>query len=471
MANGSAATGLVSRVAHLGLSRAALMGARALLFVTLGIALDAASYATIAVLLTVGNAAAAVLEGGVGLLVLQRTGQDIDKVRAALGGLVVLRLWVLPVVLLLHAAAAAWILGAEFDWRVALAFGLYVTLLPLVTSIFAFLRGAFLTQYETAISLVLHGMECVITLAWAVEGDGQLWPLGLALAAARGLCLFGLLSLLVVRFRSSLSPTRAVDLIRLGRREATQWFSLNIAQFIYGQADVLLLRILRGAVESGQYWACYRLFSSLLLPIDVLLQAVMPRLAGEASAEGRNRIFGGLHSVSIAWLALIAGVCFFQPDWVVSHLLNESFAGSAPLLAMVGVALTVSYLPPYALGLAMVGGLSTLVRVSGLAAVVNLALCFALIPSFGAPGAAFATFVTYLMMKGIFWLEFKKRRLEPMPWKTMAGVAALTAAWALGSWWVALRAEVAIALWGALIAALLAWEVRRSAGRIEGGYP
>lgn len=458
---------LATRVVLLGLARASLLGARTLLFIVFGFTLDARAYGTVAVLLTLGSAASALIEGGVGLMVLQRTGRDPDQVREALGGLVVLRLLLLPAVLLLHCLVARAILGNDFTWETAVYFGAYTTLLPLAHSVFAFFRSINLARYEAVASLVLHGLEAANTLVWAVIGHGALASLGLALGLTRAACLLSLLVLLVVRFRSSLSPRRAVALIRLGRTESIQWFVLAVAQFIYGQLDVLLLRVAWGATEAGTYWACYRLVSSLLLPVDLLIAAVMPRLATASSDARRRRIFAGMHAIGVVWTFGPLGAALFQSDWLAAHLLRESYVGTGPLLVVVASALGIAYMPPYGLGLAMGNGLSFLVRTCSLAAVVNLVLCLALIPTYAAPGAAVATGATYVVMKVVFWLGFRERRLPPMPWASLARAAAATAAWSLLTRVIAIPGSVAIAMWLVLVGALVAWEFRRNAEILE----
>jgi len=458
---------LGGRITQLGLSRLSSMGARAVLFMALGLKLDATSYGTVAILLTLGAGAAMLLDGGMGLLVLQRTGKDPETARQAIGGLLVLRLTGLPLALVGYLAVSAFILGSGFDWKLATLFGLYSIVYPLIQTIFSFLRGMFLATHEAVTSILTHGAEAAITGVWAVAGDHHLWTLAAGLAACRLLCLGTWLVILFVRYRSSLSPKRAIEVVRLGRRESAMLFSLAVTQFVYGQSDVLLLRMLTTTAEAGRYWACYRLATTLLMPIDIGLQAVWPRLAAANERAHEQRIYDGIHGVGLVWTGAVVGLCLLHPDWVIGTLLNEDFEGIAPLLMLVSVAVALSYIPPYGLGLAMGDGLRELLIASSLSAVANIALNLVLVPSWGAVGAALATLGSYAALKLMFWRAFHERKLSPMPWRILSGLGGAGVAWAAVSQLIGASVWTSIAIWLAVILTMMTLEIRRHAKLIE----
>lgn len=455
------------RLGQLGTSRAALLGARALLFLTFGFTLDAGAYGNVAVLLTLGTFGAVLMDGGIGLLMLERAGKDPLRARQALGGLIVLRLGALPVLLGAHFLIARLILGGTVEWRATMSLGLYALLSPLILAGLALLRGMRRTADEAVASLMIHGAEALVIVTWAVSGERQLWWLGVGLASSRTLGVAALLLWLALRHRAPLMPSESITLLRLGRKEAGMLLALTVAQFVYGQADVLMLQLLRNPDETGRYWACYRLVVTMLLPIDLLLQAVMPKLSSAETLADRQALFSGTHAIGLGLLAVVAGSVLVDSRSVASQLLSAQTTDVSGLLSFLVVGVAFSYLPPYGLGLAMIGGLPIMVKASAIAALANIVLCALLIPRWGANGAAAATLLTFVLLKMMLWFAFRAQGLQPMPWPALGRLAAL----AVGGFVLhafQLAGLTALAIWLAASGALLMHLIRRHAGVIEG---
>jgi PST family polysaccharide transporter len=220
-------------------------------------------------------------------------------------------------------------------------------------------------------------------LAMAIAGEYLLAAVGLAIADRAAGESFA-------RWRFAAARARALL--------ASSWPLLlsSFAVVVYTRTDQVMLTLMRGDAENGIYAAAQRLSEILYFVPVAVMAAANPALLrahqeGPAAYESRlGRVFALL-----AWSASIFALPIsLLSSWIVTTLFGAEFRASGPVLA-----LHVWAAPAVFLGVAQATwfvaegrGRALLARTLA-GALLNMALNVALIPRFGASGAAMATLV------------------------------------------------------------------------------
>jgi len=162
---------------------------------------------------------------------------------------------------------------------------------------------------------------------------------------------------------------------------------------------VFLLSWLKGDIAVARYGLAYRVLEGLMvLPAYVML-ALFPAIArGEDDRAGLATTVGSalavLESIALPVGALVA---IFSPELVLL-LGGPSYAGAAPALALLALALALSYVNGvFGNALMAMGHGRALLRLSAGPLAINLALNLALIPPLGIDGAAVAVVFSELV--------------------------------------------------------------------------
>jgi O-antigen/teichoic acid export membrane protein len=209
---------------------------------------------------------------------------------------------------------------------------------------------------------------------------------------------------------------------------------------IYYRVDSVLIFNIKGPEEAGVYGAAYRFLDPLhFLPTSVMAAAfpVMSAFHGRDTARVRRLIQRGIDYMVIAALAAL-GLAIALADPIVDTLLGPGYertAGLLPILMLAFVFISLGYLSGY---LAPIVGMQWRLAVfAAIGVVVNIGLNLALIPPYGAFGAAWATVATeaavnFLALLVAFRaLDFRPALSAPLravlAAAAMTGVAALLA--------------------------------------------
>lgn len=446
---------LLGPVLWLGSARAAQIAARAVLFLALGLALPPNVFGVVAILFALAAAANLLLELGTGPWLMRQGAIAAERVVPALGGLVLLRLALVPGVLALYLCVSRVLIGPEMDWGLATSVGLFHLLLQVCQTLFAVMRGADRQGLESLASLTLHGLELAVLGVWVSASAHPPGRLFLALGALRLLALVALLAAAARMHGATFDVGAGWALLRENVGALKGFALLSLAQYVITQADVLLLKLWGDVEGAGRYWACYRLLQNILLPVDLLLLAAMPRLASARDVAARNVVYNWVHSLAGAWTLCALALVTVQSDWIARSLLHDGFSDTGPLLALLGFAVAILYLPPFGIGIAMSEPPGVLLRAYGPAAVLNLALNIALIPSLGVWGAAASALVTHLVLKAIFVHAFRARGLLPWPGGNLWPAIAAVGGWAIFALTLEVPPSVALLLLAAVSGAVL----------------
>jgi len=172
----------------------------------------------------------------------------------------------------------------------------------------------------------------------------------------------------------------------------------GIAGSIWMRLDSFLLNFYHGATQVGYYSLAVSLTEMLWNILNPLYTAITPRIAGDKPEESKQLTLRVTRHVTL-FLVLTAVILALTGKWIIPFLYGHEFLPSVkPFVILligtigVGIALVTSI---YFLGqLNRPGLLSALAWVN---VIINLILCFLLIPKYGLIGCAWAFTITVII--------------------------------------------------------------------------
>ena len=199
-------------------------------------------------------------------------------------------------------------------------------------------------------------------------------------------------------------------------RAAWPYGLAGIFYLIYFQSDIILIRYIVGERASGIYNVAFMVMAAIyLLPGVVYQKFMLPRLHYwahhdvarlHATYRAGNRVMLALGLVSMLLLLVLAPL-------LLPRVFGEAYRDSVTLLQILAVAAPFRFVASSAAAvLTTRSHVRTKVRLMGWAALINVGLNFALIPTYGAIGAAVATVSTEALLTGMFVLKVKSARFE-----------------------------------------------------------
>jgi O-antigen/teichoic acid export membrane protein len=169
---------------------------------------------------------------------------------------------------------------------------------------------------------------------------------------------------------------------------------VGVVGALYLRVDVLLLGWLADSAAVGRYFTAARVLEASYGLPHLLMLAMLPRLVRAAAFAPLFRraalVFLGLGTAAAAALTVVA-------PWLLPRLYPEegaAIAGLVVALAPAAIAVFLGFLATQSL--AVLGRARTWLGLALAGLVLNLALDLALIPAYGALGAAWATVATEL---------------------------------------------------------------------------
>ena len=195
-----------------------------------------------------------------------------------------------------------------------------------------------------------------------------------------------------------------VELVRM----ALPLAGVLLLNYLYFRLDVLLLSWIKTDVAVAQYGLAYRVLEGLMVLPSYVMLALFPTLA--RSEDNRERLavtvgaaLGGLEAIALPMAALVA---IFSPEIVVL-LGGHKYAPAAPVLAILSIALAISYLNGvFGSAIMALGEQGRLLRLTSVTLGINLVVNLALIPPLGVNGAAIAVVVSevaaLLIVRGLY---------------------------------------------------------------------
>ena len=307
--------------------------------------------------------------------------------------------------LLLTVGAIGLLLSISWLRSDATAFATFAFGLALISASFAeyfgyVFRGLRRVELDAALTLVLR--LCVFAFGFAalllrpsVNGVAMAYVLGNSLAA-----LLGYLWLRHRFFKPALETKRLASLALL--RQALPLGGAILLSLLYTRTSIFLLDALSSSAVVGEYGVALRLTEPLALIPAAIMAAVFPALAHTMTQESyaatrplRLRTIGFL---ALCGSLIAAGGLLLAP-WLIHFLYGSQYAGSTAALQILALA-TLPMFINYALTHFLVARRQQRLNLifNAIIFVINLILCWWLIPRFGPSGAAFATVLSETLL-------------------------------------------------------------------------
>jgi O-antigen/teichoic acid export membrane protein len=308
--------------------------------------------------------------------------------------------------------AAVVLLGGDLGARrSALLVALAIVPLAAITSVAqAVLLGLGRTARALAPATVGRPAAFLALVAAAALAGGlsAKGAVALQLAAVTGATVV----VLVLLRRALGSGPRAAPVTRGWLRQSLPMGASSVFLAIDAQVGLLVLGAAGEATDAGLFAAallCTAPFALLLTAGRLPLASALARLG--ASGE-RERLQRGLRVATrtvAALCAAVAAVMLAAPVFVLS-LFGDDFSGGATALRLLAIAHLINALAAFnGMALIMTGHEHAAMRATILGLGLDAALCVALVPSFGADGAAIALLVSITVRNAVNSVQVRRR--------------------------------------------------------------
>lgn len=205
----------------------------------------------------------------------------------------------------------------------------------------------------------------------------------------------------------------------------------SMAFWLLSSIDRWMLAAMGSVEEVGIYSAAFRYASIAIFAATAFGLAWSPmaiKLRTDHPETYRQLYSDIFVALSAAMLALGAALALFSPD-IIRWTMSPEYASAARPLAVLGLgAVLQATIQVTAIGISLERKTYLFAHLSWLTAGVNVAVNLALIPIWGALGAAWGTTAAYLLLTGSYL--FFTQRLHPLP-LSRGRLAWLAALWSM----------------------------------------
>jgi O-antigen/teichoic acid export membrane protein len=189
--------------------------------------------------------------------------------------------------------------------------------------------------------------------------------------------------------------------------------------------DRPIIVALAGAEAAGLYQASYRLGIPMMMFVAMFEFAWRPFFLQQAGRENARALFARVFT----YFNLAAGFVFLAVSFFVTTiagaqlpvvdraLLDERYWAGLPIVPIVLAAYIFNgWYTNFIVGIYIEKRTRALPWITGVGALVEAGLCFALVPAMGFPGGAWATLAAYLVMSMVLWRYTSRFFTIPYEW-------------------------------------------------------
>lgn len=369
-------------------------------------AFDASTFGRLAVVLGIGTVASVVAEGGFPVLVAHAIGAEPARARAVVRSALRARM-PLAAGAAGFTALAGFLVWGSTGGAVGLAYGGWIIASAVQTTVGPAQRAlgsvgseALGEVFSRAAAL---GVGVPLLAIWSS-------PVAVTIAYAVGTTTAAVG--LAISFRSC-APAPAGDSWAVSGRQSATLSLVAVVATLYNRMDVWLLAALATSTEAGVYAAAYRLYEGLVLPGPAFGALLVPAVAQARGAVLARRTVIRHVVFAASMTAVGAVVAAGMAPLIVNQLFGPRYEAATSALRVLAVAAVPATV------LAVVAPLASLrlrragvpIYVGGL--VGTTLLNVALIPAFGADGAAGAMVVSQTALAAAFALLTLRALDEP----------------------------------------------------------
>jgi O-antigen/teichoic acid export membrane protein len=169
-----------------------------------------------------------------------------------------------------------------------------------------------------------------------------------------------------------------------------------LCNLAFNTIDVLMLGVMSNPEQVGLYGAAYRVLNQVLATYYLLTQVLYPRFARHAVADRARMLQGRILLPLVGTGILLAAVISVSRRAVMITVFGPRFLAACPLLILLAWSIPLDFMTSYLSNAFLAWGMEKKVLLcTGIGAATNVALNLALIPRYGARGAAINTLFSY----------------------------------------------------------------------------
>lgn len=346
-------------------------------------------------------------------------------------------------------------------WLIALAYA-HVALMAMARTFVAHLQAT--ERMASSAAAEVAARTTLVTVGLLLLAAGASLPVvtgAYVLGGATYLLLAGILTREAFKAEGRLPVSRsATALIR-----AALPFAVAVGLYeLYSRADLILLHMLRGEIETGRYAAAWKLVTVPLFVPSLLGVSIYPMLSREGS--GKSSEIRAAYALFVKWMVLLGGtggaLLLVSGDGAFRFLYGADFENAAHLVRWMAPLFFVEFAKvPYWRLLFATDRERTVLVAQGSAVLLNIVLNVVLIPRHGAIGAVWASllsqgleYVALVRLAGRELPDGLGSRAFQMAFVLLVGIAVGLALRPVTPWWVSAPVTAATILGVAAVSGL-----------------
>ena len=181
--------------------------------------------------------------------------------------------------------------------------------------------------------------------------------------------------------------------------------AVAVSAFIFNQIDSIMLGAMGEFDQVGLYNTAYKLISASLIPAFILNQVFYPRL-GRLLSQNKEKKLLRLNVYLNLGIYFTGAILFILlGQWILGLMFGQEYVSAYNALIILSVsAIFTSLIIPISNYLILRDRLMINLRLSVIAAIINIGLNIYVIPRYGFEGAAVTTLITYIFLFVGYWL-------------------------------------------------------------------
>lgn len=195
-------------------------------------------------------------------------------------------------------------------------------------------------------------------------------------------------------------------------RTALPYLLISGASLIESKTDLLTLGVFSTSTQVGVYGAAVRISVMVSFGLSAVNMTLAPFISELYSTGRKKQLRSLIHWITagVGIFTVIVGAIVAVYGKTILDLFGAEFAvGYTPLMILVAGKAVGALTGPAGYGMMMTGHQGAASRIEGITAVANLAGNLALVPLYGALGAAVATAATHSLRNVVFALTLYRR--------------------------------------------------------------
>jgi O-antigen/teichoic acid export membrane protein len=194
-----------------------------------------------------------------------------------------------------------------------------------------------------------------------------------------------------------------------------------LCNLAFNTIDVLMLGLMSNPEQVGLYSAAYRLLNQVLVTYYLLTQVLYPRFARHRVEERTNMLRARILLLLAGAGTLIAVAIAATRETLLAVEFGHQFLVAGPLLLLLAWSIPFDFVTSYLSNAYIAWGMEKKILLcTGIGAGANIALNFALIPGYGAQGAAISTLLSYAIF--LFALGLVGRTVAELSSRSEPGI-------------------------------------------------